>query len=477
MNLLDVKDYVRKTANIISAVADVQIIICNNNYEIIEDSVLDVPVNEGFNKLTEDSILAASMKERRMIVSGDCRSELIGCLNCPKREECDISAIISIPIIDNATVYGAIGVYVQDGNHVDRIISQHKDFFEFLHRIADLLILKLHEESRYNELSNKVAKLENNTSTISFDDIVGSSEQITALKNNAKRFARSTSTILITGESGTGKEVFARAIHNESLRGGGPFIAINCAAIPENLVESELFGYEEGAFSGARKHGKIGKFELANNGTLFLDEVGEFPLYLQAKLLRAIQERKIQRIGGNKDININIRIICATNKSLEDAVKNGEFREDLFYRLNVIPLHLPSLRERREDIINLANYFLEIYARELKKDIFGISDEAKSKLLNYSWPGNIRELQNTIEYAVNFTDKSYIGSNDFPNFNTEIEKRAFIDLTIRPLRQVEDDYIKRAISIYGNSLEGKEQAAKALGISRATLYRKLKEIE
>lgn len=477
MKLLDVKDYVRKTANIISSVADVQVIICDSDFNIIEDSFFDIPLDGPLKKLTPESILVTSVKERRMIVTRDCKKELQGCLTCPERSKCDICAMITVPIIDGKTVYGAIGIYTNEDGQVDRLVNQYNNFFEFLHRIAELLVMKLNEEGKVRELTEKVAKLQNNESMITFDDIIGSSPEIILLKESARRFSKSNSTILIRGESGTGKEILARAIHNESNRSMGPFVAINCAAIPENLVESELFGYEEGAFTGAKKRGKIGKFELANGGTLFLDEVGEFPLFLQAKLLRVLQERKIQRIGGNNDINVDIRIICATNRNLEIAISEGQFREDLYYRLNVIPLHLPSLRERKTDIIELAEYFLNIYAKELRKDIFGFNSYALNCLLDYSWPGNIRELQNVVEYAVNCCDNSYIGREDLPKMDFIKKESAKERMILRPLKDVENEYIKEAIRVYGDSLDGKETAAKILGISKATLYRRLKEIK
>lgn len=475
MNLLNVRDYVRKTVNIISAIADVQVIVSDAEFNLIDDSFLDIPIDGPFKKLTSDSILVTAIKERRMIVTGDCKNELKGCINCIERDSCEINAMIAVPIIDGKAVYGAIGVYTQDANRIDRLINQYNDFLEFLHRIAELLVMKLNGENEVKELTDKVARLQNNESLISFNDIIGSSHEITMLKENARKFSKSNSTILIRGESGTGKEILARAIHNESNRSRESFVAINCAAIPENLVESELFGYEEGAFTGARKGGKIGKFELANNGTLFLDEVGEFPLFLQAKLLRVIQERKIQRIGGSKEINVNIRIICATNRNLEDAIAGGLFREDLYYRLNVIPLYLPTLRERKEDIVGLAEYFLNIYAKELNKDIFGFRSHAIAKLVNYSWPGNIRELQNAVEYAVNCANGSYIEDDDLPKLEHSKIETSKNELVLKPLREIEYEYISEAIKVYGESLEGKETAARVLGISKATLYRRLNE--
>ncbi len=322
------------------------------------------------------------------------------------------------------------------------------------------------------DLYDEINKLTNTQMCISFDEIIGNSKVMIKLKEDTKNFAKSSSTILIQGESGTGKEIFARAIHCESKFQKGAFIAVNCAAIPENLLESELFGHEEGAFTGSMKGGKVGKFELANKGTLFLDEVGDMPLHLQTKLLRAIQDKKIQRIGANSEIEVEIRIIAATNRNLEKMILTGEFREDLYYRLNVIPLYIPAIRERKSDINLLLKYFLEVYIEKLDKNIAGYSKDAENILNNYSWPGNIRELQNAVEYSVNMCKELTIGIKDLPKRILNEENKTE-PIVIRPLDEIIDHYIHEALRIYGNDLKGKQMAAAKLGISRATLYRKL----
>jgi len=272
-------------------------------------------------------------------------------------------------------------------------------------------IISLKEFSRVERL---VSKVTGNQRAYTFDDIIGESGLIREVKDRALRIAKTDSTVLITGESGTGKELIARAIHSESLRRNGPFISINCAAIPETLLESELFGYEEGAFSGAKKGGKPGKFQLAHNGTLFLDEIGEMPLYLQTKLLRVIQEKVIDKIGGPQPVEVNIRIIAATNKNLEESIRKGEFREDLYYRINVIPINIPPLRDRKEDIYPLAEYFLKKYNGIFKKNIKGFSMEVAAVISKYNWPGNIRELENVVEYMVNFENSDIIREDSLP---------------------------------------------------------------
>jgi len=247
-----------------------------------------------------------------------------------------------------------------------------------------------------------------------FDDIIGISNSIIECKNIAKRMSKSDSSILLTGETGTGKELFSQAIHNNSKRKKYQFVAVNCGAFPENLLESELFGYEEGAFTGARKGGKPGLFELAHKGTLFLDEITEMPMNLQVKLLRALQERQIVRIGGDRLIDVDIRIIAATNKDIKKMVENGEFRHDLFYRLNVLPLKIPPLRARKEDIL-----FLVEYIKKQFKSIFSFTEKAKNMLIDYDWNGNVRELRNCVEYLVNL-DLSQIDAKDLP-FDCQVD--------------------------------------------------------
>ncbi len=312
---------------------------------------------------------------------------------------------------------------------------------------------------------------------ITLDNIIGSSELITQTKRNALIASRSTSTILITGESGTGKELFARSIHNHSDRVDHPFVTVNCAAIPDNLLESELFGYEEGAFTGAKKGGKLGKFELADKGTIFLDEIGDMSLHLQAKLLRVLQERELDKIGGKSNVFIDVRIIAATNQNLEAMVRNGSFREDLYYRLNVIPIKLPSLRERREDIPMLINYMIDEYSDKLGKQILGIDENAKQLLMNYSWPGNIRELQNVIEYSINMSQSKVLTLDSMPKSLITVEYSEKEDSIekIRTLEELEIREIKKALAMYKDYKKDKDLAAKALGISRATLYRKLEK--
>lgn len=307
---------------------------------------------------------------------------------------------------------------------------------------------------------------------LTFDDIIGASNALAGVKQMAEEAARYDSSILLIGETGTGKELFARAIHNASYRRESPFVGVNCAAIPESLLESELFGYEPGAFTGASKNGKPGKFELADNGTLFLDEIGDMPLFLQAKLLRVIQNMEITRVGGVHPRRVDVRIVSATNQDLDGLVEQGRFRADLYYRLNVVPVRLPPLRERPEDIPVLTQYFAGHYAELFNKDIHGVADEALELLLKYSWPGNVRELENVIEFAANFARGSKITIDDIrPRLPVmRGSSGAGVDLKAA-LDQYALELIEERLAVNGRDAAGKEATARELGISRATLYR------
>lgn len=307
---------------------------------------------------------------------------------------------------------------------------------------------------------------------IGFESIFSRSEKMAELVRTAKKIARNSSTVLIMGESGTGKEMLARAIHSESGR-LGHLIPINCGAIPEALLESELFGYEPGAFTGARKEGKPGKFELAEGGTLFLDEIGTMPLHLQSKLLRVLEDRRLEHLGGRYSIPLDVRIIAATNEDLEKRVREGSFREDLFFRINVIPFRIPPLRERQEDIPLLADHFLRLYAGKFGKTIRGIDEGASVLIRDYPWPGNIRELSNAIEFAVNMEDGDSLRAESLPpslRNNGSTGKRA-----LQNIDQLITATLRESLDRYGHGEKGKQRAAEALGVSQATIYRWVKK--
>lgn len=334
-------------------------------------------------------------------------------------------------------------------------------------------------QERFYEITNTVNPL-------STFNIIGTSPQTLQMQEEIKKIARSTSTVLITGESGTGKELVATAIWKASDRRENRFIAINCGAIPEPLLESELFGYVKGAFTGADPNGRMGKFELANRGVIFLDEIGDMPLYLQVKLLRVIQERKIIRIGSNQVIPIDVRIIAATNKDLKEMMANNKFREDLYYRLNVIPLKIAPLRERREDIKDLVYYFANRYASLFDKNLFKISEETMDRLYEYPWYGNIRELENTVEFMINMMEEDGVLdmrtlpaniSEPQTKAGTVIQNSTELQEAVIPLKELERSEILKALRLCGNDTEGKKQAAKKLGIGLATLYRKVEGMD
>ncbi|MBT1278998.1 sigma 54-interacting transcriptional regulator [Thermoanaerobacter sp. CM-CNRG TB177] len=307
-----------------------------------------------------------------------------------------------------------------------------------------------------------------------FDDIIYSSEKMKDVVNQAKKYALLDSTVLIFGETGTGKELFAQSIHNASRRKNGPFVAINCAALPENLLESELFGYAEGAFTGARKGGKAGLFELAHGGTIFLDEIGEMPPGLQSKLLRVIQERRVMRIGDDRLIPVDVRIICATNRELVEMIKQGKFREDLFYRINVLQINIPPLRERKEDLDVLVPHFIKKYSLGCGKYINGLTSRAMDFLKTFNFPGNVRELESIIERACALCEGTLIDVGDIRFYQREesdvMPKMESHD--IKPLEEIEREYIAKAIRLAGGNLS---EAARKLGVNRTTLWRKLKE--
>jgi len=300
-------------------------------------------------------------------------------------------------------------------------------------------------------------------------DFLTKDEALLKMIKKAKKAAQSDASILITGESGTGKEVFARLIHNNSNRANTSYIPINCAAIPDNLLESELFGYEKGAFTGAEKF-KPGKFELADKGTLVLDEIGDMPLPLQAKILRVLQEKEVDRLGGEQTLPIDVRIISLTNKSIEESIKEKKFRDDLFFRLNVVEFNIPPLRERKEDIEFLSNNFLKLYQQGINNNITGFSKNAIIKLQAYNWPGNIRELQNVIQRSIIFCENNIISEDDI-----ELHKISNVSSSsdeIKTVAEMEKDLIFRTLK---KTDENKSKAAEILGISSRTLRNKLKE--
>ncbi|MBI5042604.1 MAG: sigma-54-dependent Fis family transcriptional regulator [Nitrospirae bacterium] len=385
---------------------------------------------------------------------------------------------------------------VEDG--IKGISAINEGEFDII--ITDIVLPKgdgLNKIVEFQELKRDYTRLQQEYENIfGVERILGVSPKIAAIKDLTKTVAGVDSTILIEGESGTGKEVVANAIHYSSPRREKPFIKISCAAIPETLLESELFGYEKGAFTGAFKR-KPGKFELANHGTIFLDEIGDLPHSVQIKLLRVLQEREFERIGGTETIKVDVRIICATNRDLEKETKEGRFREDLYYRLKVIPVYLPPLRERKEDIPILINHFIKIYSKKMNKKITAFSDEAMSYLLDYDFHGNVRELENIIERTIALCPNQIMGKEYLPLLRDRRQKTEdrrlwqAADIEHRPISknlqkkepdkliplqdkmtEVERNYI---MDVLKKASGNKTKAAKLLNISRKNLWEKMKK--
>lgn len=321
----------------------------------------------------------------------------------------------------------------------------------------------------FNNYSNSGIKFKKSNNK--FNEIVGSSIETIKLRDLVEKASKYDFNVLILGESGTGKGLIAKSIHDNSHRKNKPFISINCSAIPENLIESELFGYESGAFSGASKNGKAGSFELANGGTIFLDEIGDMGLSLQPKLLKVLDNKEIKRLGGIRSINLDIRVIAATNRNLKEMVSKKQFRKDLYFRLSVMNIDTVPLRKRVEDILMLSNHFLEKYNRKYNKKIKSISDKAMKSILIYEWAGNVRELDNAIEYSVAMENKDKLSFESLPNSIKENKN----NISSQKLSDLRKDALSELLIKYGNTPYGKQKVAQELGISMSTLYRDIKK--
>lgn len=479
-----IKETVQNVAEAIAAVLDLDVSIIDRSY--VRLGATGQYAGALYSRAARDSLFDQILKTGRPGFIEDARASEL-CLKCQGRENCRELATLGQPIFRRGTVVGVIGVVAFTPAQRERLKAGAEKLLNFLSRMAGLLESKLLltealvEETRRNQEVRENHISSSSLSPLSFGDILGQDPAFLAAKELAKRVAASSSTVLIRGESGTGKEMFARAIHNASPRAEHPFVAVNCASIPESLLESELFGYEGGAFTGARKGGKVGKFELAQGGTLFLDEIGDLPLHLQPKLLRVLQERRVERVGGTEPIPIDVRIIAATNQDLENLIASRSFRSDLYYRLNVIPLTIPPLRERDGDILFLARFFVSKYCRLLERPLLDLSPEATRLLSMHSWPGNVRELENTVEYAVNMATGPVITPADLPPYLRSPTPAAVPpqtqDLPSGSLDELLGAYESRILAsylaAYGTSAEAKAKIASHLGISLATLYRRL----
>ncbi|OPY86543.1 MAG: Arginine utilization regulatory protein RocR [Smithella sp. PtaU1.Bin162] len=375
------------------------------------------------------------------------------------RREGNIEYVVDLaPIILDGKIKGGIGVF-RDITEIQRLSKELKIFVGRADRLTS--IVHYAYQAKYT-----------------FDDIIGTSDSIKKVIHYAKRFAGGNYDILITGESGTGKEILAQAIHNAGDRSAGPFIPVNCAALTPSLLESELFGYVEGAFTGAKKGGKIGLFEIAEGGTIFLDEIAELTLEMQAKLLRVLQERTIRRVGDIRETSLDVRVIAATNRDLNVMVEDRLFRQDLYYRLNVLNIPVPSLRDRNADIRIIADRVLDACSRKMMT-VLKFTPDVYECFLKYNWPGNIRELIHVVEFAAHMSEDSSIGVHHLPG---ALHPESMSELVWKGelseiIRDVERKIIEGRLKKYGATLEAKKRIARELGISMATLYNKIKKID
>ncbi|OCA92923.1 sigma-54 interaction domain-containing protein [Pseudobacillus wudalianchiensis] len=392
------------------------------------------------------------------------------CQGCHFQKNCPSTVEIVRNIVEDEKHYGYLAFVSFSTDGEERLMESQKEYSHWMSQLSDVIMNILHELGDFKLISKK--------ETEKTDYILGNSETLHDLKELMKSLVNSTSSIIITGETGTGKSLLAKMLHERSIFRQGNFVEINCASIPESLFESELFGYEEGAFTGARKTGKPGYFELADRGTLFLDEIADLPLQMQPKLLKVLQDGVVQRIGGTVSKEVNVRVIAAANQSLEQLMESKQFRSDLYYRLNVIPIHLPPLRERKEDIDEIVPVLIEKLQTRTGKFIQTCDKEFLRRLKQHHWPGNIRELENVLEYSMNMEKSAQLSVSSLPpslkkleatNHSLQKEKRAF--------KEMEREVLIQKLNQYGYDHEGKKLVAEDLGVSVRTIYRKIDKLQ
>lgn len=436
-------------------------------------------IKKGKYKLGE-GVIGKVAKQGTPIVIPDIKSEpiFLNRTGSRKKEETSKVSFICVPIKIKNEILGVLSV----DKHFDRTAKFEEDI-RLLKIIASLFAINIKLNSYFeSEMMSLIQERELLRDQLKdkykLENIIGQSERMQQIFETVHRIAKTQATVLLLGESGTGKELIAKSIHFLSDRSNKPFIKVNCAAIPEGLIESELFGHEKGAFTGANQL-RRGKFELADKGTIFLDEIGELSLSLQAKLLRVLQEREFERVGSEKTIKVDVRVIAATNRNLEELVSKGEFREDLYFRLNVIPIYIPPLRERKEDILLLIEHFVEKFNKSYGKNI-KFSEKALSLLINYNWPGNVRELENTVERLILMANKDTIGVEELPANIKAPKPSTLRDLSNIALQEgglpaliekIERENIKKALDITNGN---RKKAAYLLGISERQINYKIK---
>jgi transcriptional regulator with PAS, ATPase and Fis domain len=461
-NIISPPNVTAEPTQIILQLAQFLDALLSNPFEkivITEQNGKIIYMNEAYARLISADIDSVVGANARHVLGKETRLHIVGQTLKPELHALfrtgNVDAVARrIPLISGKTVLGVLG----------------KDLFSNLDDLNEIA----RQASRLHKVigSHRIKKEPGNRAKYDLSDIIGEDSSVQKIKALIKQVAKTSSTVLIQGETGVGKELFAHAIHQESSRSDGPFISVNCGAIPESLLESELFGYDEGAFTGARKAGKPGKFELADGGTILLDEIGDIPLHSQVKLLRVLQEKEVERVGGTKTIPVDVRVIASTNRDIWKLCEEGKFRIDLLYRINVVPITVPPLRERRGDIPILVEHFIEKYNRTFGMHIKGIEKKSLARLMKYHWPGNIRELESYIESAMNLCKAGTETLNQLPPLSASSASPA----TAANLKESVDS---TEASVIINALEQNhwhmEQTASALGISLASLYRKIKK--
>ncbi|MBC2849898.1 sigma 54-interacting transcriptional regulator [Cetobacterium sp. 8H] len=464
MNFLHkINKKIQKSAEMISEIIEIDVEIMDSELNRIAGTgVLKTKI--GINMADESHIYKKILFDGKSRVIFNPR-ENDECSDCSQLKFCNEKFEVSVPIIVKKKIVGVIGLICFTENQKIHFIKNQESFITFLKQFSVYIsnkVLDYLEEVNNENLVNFYS-IQHKTENFLFI-----SPPMKVIYNRILKISKTLSNVLLTGETGTGKEIIAKAIHLNSDYSNNSFVSINCGAIPENLFESELFGYIKGAFTGANPNGRIGKIQQAHNGTLFLDEIADMPLNMQVKLLRVLQEKKITPIGSNFEIDINVRIIAATNKNLEKMVFEGKFREDLFYRLNVVPLEIPPLRIRKDDIEILSQYFIKKYCDLFKKKS-GISKDALEILSKYNWPGNVRELENAIEFALNV-----VGEDEIIRIENLPEKITKFNHSVSSLDLSKKNFVYLE-EYYNLSTKEKKEIAKKFGISLATFYRMIQK--
>jgi transcriptional regulator with PAS, ATPase and Fis domain len=469
-----IRDFLQDFAESLAQALDLEITIADRNFvRIVGTGAFKDKV---FQPLPVGSVYRNSVIFcKPFLVEEAVASEY--CQRCEFRTKCVVRAEACAPICLGDKVLGVIGIVATDNSQKRRFLRKRVDYCNTIRRLAELITVIF--EVQETGSVTRYPGIRFFSGIVTFDMILGKSKKMCEAIDMAKKAAQTDANILITGESGTGKELFSRAIHYGSPRKDHVFEAINCSAIPDTLLESELFGYEQGAFTGAIRGGKIGRFQFAHQGTILLDEIGDMSPNLQAKLLRFLEDKYIHRLGGIGPVQINTRIVAATNKNLKSFVKQGRFREDLYYRLDVIPIFIPPLRERGDDIDLLAKFLLQQYNMQYKKKITSIEEKLLVRFHEYDWPGNVRELKNLIEYGVFLENTSFLREKTVISkfeSNGDICSRYTIATTgilSSMVRNIERKIIEETLDRYKGTPFCMDKTARSLGISRASLYRKL----